>query len=1185
MSRANLLLEAGWNALLETSGLILLEDQIREFNDQLRGLGVQTDVRAASGTTVAFFDTPSLIECRATFSPTELETLVFSVSRTDPRISELTIGRVIRTTFSTATNDREWDILTIEDSNRSDILTVTAVPIALRLARAVVTSTNGTTGEVTVDYTGIQLTATEWATNVVLPALSAAGLTWISLGTVTATNRFDLSGEWVSALEVVEAIMAEGKANGEWRLRRDGDAHYRLDLVTAVGSDAGTVYIRTGTNLDETKRQRSLVDVATRLYPRGATDKVEQTMADHLWRIKTVVSGTVLELEDPAGGAGPIAYDDQLNGTYLAVMNSITFASTAVTDSVAATQRVTIASTTGMNVGEWVRFFAGPTVSGARLVSLTTPTLAATPANGGLGDRGQILDRPTINGETNLVENGTQRKWTTSANPPDGWGEYAKTTANVAFTKETSDVLYTGTPVTKIVTTGTSSGLIGDPLEIAPDGVFAGAVVLTQQPGVYVETAEIPVWKTNTRRYTATVWLKVNDCPAPSANGNPRVYMYLHDTGRANFATKPVHPSLQAGLIGTWDLGEGSDRGAWLRFQSEPFDLSNFVDFGVSEFNQYHDDIPKIADFVKVRVELAGGDTGTSTLDDEFLYPDFVGTWSNAVSYVPGQVIKDNDGTYDEYHKCLVANTNKKPDNHPTDWLRIWSQDGTSRYRGQNVASGWTVLVGPVTLAETSAPIEDRDYSGATELWQAANAALPRTSNVVKGYDLAVADLARDDSVLYADFVFQAGGTVILQDVDLGEVSSLRLLEYSPDYLRPLNSQIRVGQPPDRLTDYTEGLQLAGGTAADGSTSQRLEGAGSAGPVGPTGPTGPEGPTGPTGAASTVAGPTGPTGADSTVPGPTGPTGPTGVGATGPTGNPGVLGLPGPTGPTGASVTGPTGPTGVGATGPTGDTGPTGPSVTGPTGPTGSPGVLGLPGSTGPTGSPGTIELIIALEDGYFLLTEAGGRFDMEGIPVGPIGPTGASGPTGPTGPTGATGPTGVTGPTGNPGVLGLPGATGPLGPTGATGPTGESVTGPTGATGPTGPTGATGPTGPTGNPGVLGLPGATGPTGASGPTGPTGDSITGPTGSTGPTGPSVTGPTGSTGPTGNPGVLGLPGSTGPTGPTGASVTGPTGATGATGATGPTGLSGSGVPSTSGIPDGWILTVQSGVATWTAPTS
>jgi len=1020
VSVANLLLENGLQALLENEGLVLLEEQVAQYNDRLRGVGVQTDVRAAGGSTVAFFDVGSLVECTATFSPTELETLTFAVSRTDERAAELSVGRVVRTTFSTALNDREWDILTITDSNRSDVLVVTAVPIALRLARAVVTTTNGTTGEVTVDYTGVELTASEWATDVVLPALSAAGLPWISLGTVNATNRFDLSGEWNSALEVVEAIMADGKANGEWQLRRDGDASYKLDLLTAIGSGLPAVVIRTGTNLDETKRERSLVDVATRLFPRGATDRVEVTMANNLWRIKTVVSGTVLEIEDPAGGSGPIAYNDQLNGLYLAVMNSTTLTTHAVTDSDAVTQRVTIASTSGMSAGQWLRFFAGSGVSGTRLISIAHPTLSLPPASGGIGDRGQILDRPQINGETNLVQNGTQRTWTTSANPPDGWGEYAVTPANVAFTQETTDTLYAGVPVTQIEVTGASVGAAGLPLEIAPDldiggnVITPGALVLTQQPGVYVQTPEIPVWKTSTRRYTASVWLKVVDTASITLAKEQRIYMYLHDVSRPNYATKPVHPILNAGLIGTWDFEEGSERGAWIRFESAPFDLSDHVDFGVSSANPSYDDIAKINGKVRVRVELADRALIDNADGDLFLFDNYRGDWDSADTYEIGMVVKDTNAGHTYFHKAIAQNSNKKPVNHANLWQLLWSDDPGApfnRYVGQGARSGWNVLVGPVTLSETVGAIGDRDWSGATELWQSANNALPRLSNTVKGYDLTVADLARDDIALYEDFVFSAGGTIILQDADLDEVSTLRLLEYKPDYLRPLNSAIRVGQAPDRLTDFAQSLQRDT-LSTTGTVGQRSLNVGSAGPIGPTGPTGPSGPTGPTGAASTV-------------PGGTGPTGPSGA-----NGNPGVMGLPGPTGPTGATgaagvgSTGPTGPTGL--TGPTGATGPTGLSVTGATGPTGNPGVLGLPGATGPTG------------------------------------PNGATGPTGATGATGAVGPTGPVGPTGATGAVG---PTGPVGPTGAVGPVGQI--GPTGAQGATG---ATGPAG-TGLPSTVGIP------------------------------------------------------------------------------------------------------------------
>jgi hypothetical protein len=1210
VSAENVLLENGYAALLESGGLVLLETQVTETDGTFYGVGVQTDVRAASGTTVAFFEVGSLVECRATFSPTEIESLTFAVSRTDARAAELTVGRVVRTTFSNALNDAEWDILSIADGNRSDVLYVTAVSIKLRLARAVVTTTNGTTGEVTVDYTGAQLTPTEWVNTVVLPALADAGLSWITLGTVDSTKRFDLSGQWNSALEVVQAIMSEANANGEYRLRRDGDTHYRLDLLNVIGAEDDAVFVRTGTNLDETKRERSLVDVATRLFPRGATDRAETTMANNLWRIKSVPSGTLLELEDFTGGAGPIAYDDQLNGTFLAVMNSTTLTTHEVTASNAATQEVTIADTSGMVAGQWVRFFEGSGVSGARLISLAHPTLSLPPASGGLGDRMQILDRSQINGETNLVENGTQREWTTPANPPNGWGEYSvNTIGGVSFSQETSDTLYPLLPVTRISTSNTSSGVIGRPLLIQNDASVPGALVLTQQPGVYVETPEIPVWKTSTRTYTASVWIKVTDAPFPDEDTFPKIYMYAYDVSRPEFATKPVHPALQAGLIGVWDIVEGSVRGTWLRFESAPFDFTGFVDFGVLATNQYHDDVAKVNGKLRIRVELAGGTLASATNDDVFLYNGYRGVWDSLIAYAEDDVVSSTRSGVQYFHKAVIANNNLDPIDHAGTWLELAQGDGTDftsqRYSGQNVDSGWDVSVGPVTLSETIGAIGDRDYSGATELWQAANLALPRTSNVVKGYDLTIADLSRDDSAQYATFMFKPGSTIILQDVDLGEVSQLRLLEYSPDYLRPLNSAIRVGQAPDRLTDFTQGLQRDALSSA-GTLGQRSLAVGSAGPAGPTGPAGPLGPTGPLGPASTVPGPTGPTGPGGVLglPGATGPTGPIGIGSTGPTGDPGVVGLPGVTGPTGATGVGATGPSGVpGVIGLPGATGPTGVGVAGPTGPTGFAGVIGLPGATGPAGD---VVLILSLEDGGGLLLENDtGKIKLENIPVGPIGATGDPGVLGLPGATGPTGPIGlsVTGPTGTAGVLGLPGVTGPTGPIGlgVTGPTGPGgVLGLPGATGPTGPGGLS-VTGSTGPGGVLGLPGVTGPTG------PTGLSITGPTGNNGVLGlPGATGPTGAvstvpgpTGPSGNNGVLGLPGATGPSGPQGpagaagpqgiqgpagaAGPAGPAGAEGPQGAQGPQGPAGEGLPSTVGISDGYILSVSGGVAVWVAP--
>lgn len=786
-----------------------------------KGLAIQTDVLCASGTTTAYFPPDALVSCTAVLSPTEPETLSFAIPRTDARLSEVVVGRVVRTRFTDSTDDVEWDIVAIDDSSRSNVVQVTALPILMRLARCIVNTTSLSDGSVTFDYTGVDLQASEWLDELIFPATTAAGLTWITAGTIDSTRRFGIAGEWSSALEVLAAIAAPGSASCEYRLRRNGTTGYYLDLVTQIGSSAATVRVRPQVNLLETARQRNAVDIATRLYPRGSTSSVStRTMANHIWQVDSVVSGTVLQLRDVNSGVGPIAYDDQLNGLWLAPMNSTTFSSQEVTDSVASNQRVTISNTTGIVAGDWVRFFHEAGSTAQRVTSVTHPTLVKPPTQGGIGDRGQILDRPNIVADTNLAKNPTMVNWTVSADPPNTWSEYAATPANVSFDKESTDVVIHGTNTWRIRTTGTSSGARGEPLIIPPDGVFSGALVLTQQPGVRVETGDISVWKLATARHTATVWLKVADCPPPVGYDNARVYMYLRDVSRPDFATKPIHPSLQAGLIGTWDYDEGSERGTWLRFQSAPFDLSTFVDFGVSTLNQYHNDIDKVNGKVRVCIELAGGNTGSSTITDKYLYPNYLGAWSSVATYSTNDVVLHVVSGVTRYFIALTTSNNKQPENHlGTNWAEVDGGTNTQQYAGQNVASGWDVYVGPVTVAESTEPIGDREYSGGTELWQSANAALPSRSAVARGYDLRVADLARDDGTTYGDYEFVPGGTIEVINPELdNDVASLRLVEYRPNYLQPLQSEVRVGLPPERLTDLTGQYTDAGTTAAPTTT-------------------------------------------------------------------------------------------------------------------------------------------------------------------------------------------------------------------------------------------------------------------------------------------------------------------------------------------------------------------------------
>lgn len=500
---------------------------------RFRGVAVQTDVRCASGATVAFFPAADLLACRAVLAPRDPESLVVAVQRTDPRAAHLIAGRVLRTCFSDAADDREWDLVALEDASTGDALTVTAQPILLRLGRVLYVAADAATGVPVVDVNDVGLTAAAAIDDYVIPAVDAAGLTWIERGTIDHTGTFDLAGEWATALALVRALAEPGRCDGEVQLRRNGDTDYRIDILDAIGASAATLRLRSEVNLLENRRQRSLLEAVTRLFPRGAEVSVVRTMADHLWRVATVVSGTIVALEDIQGGDGPIAFDDQLNGAYLAVLNSPTFASQLIADSETGMQRVTVPSTAGITAGEWVRVFRGSGENGARLTSLANPALAAAPSAGGLGDLAEFLDRPEVRGDCNLVPNPWMRDWASAGSPPDGWTETAGTPANRTLTRETT--LVRESPYTlRVETSGTTT--------------------------LAYETDDIPVWAISGRRHFAALWFYVDAVPAAT------------DSALICELITPAGALIEE--LGRWVRGPNPTTDQWFRFETTAIDLS-----------------------------------------------------------------------------------------------------------------------------------------------------------------------------------------------------------------------------------------------------------------------------------------------------------------------------------------------------------------------------------------------------------------------------------------------------------------------------------------------------------------------------------------------------------------------------------------------------------------------------------
>lgn len=739
------------------------------------GVGVQTDILVAvpvgtTPATVAFFRPEDLVSCVAVLSPTEPESLTVQVRRDDSRADDLVLGRVLRVTHVGGTGDTEWDIVRLEDTSSADVLTVTCAPILHRLARVVYMGANAATGAAEPDWAGVQLTATEWLDALVIPQLAAAGIPF-ELGTVDSTARFTMDDEWTTLLEIVRAIAAPGRANAEVRLSAGGDYGYVLDLLDAIGGSADTVHVRTAVNLLELRRERALIDVATRLAPRGSSASVAtRTMADHDWRIASVVSGTVLALEDPAGGDGPFVYDDQLleDDLYLAVAVDETFASQQVTDVVAATQRVTVASTAGMSAGMRCRFYRGSGANAARLTSLTHPTLVRHAADGGYGDRALILDRPAIVGDANLVPNAMLR-----AGAGD-WTEYASDTADGVFSLSSGTGPVDGLDAIKYVL-ATGGGRV--PIYGAYTGGADSNAV--QGPAVAIRSPAAQPWNTAGRTHVATIWLKVTAAPTAGS-----VKLYLHDGDRAGAAAYEWDED--GGIIGEWVKGT-DDEGVWIRFESDALDLNGLNPGGTSA---------ALNGRFYVTAEI--GTTGTvSTADPAGIWR---GRWNAGTSYAVANDYVSYNGVV--YRATTVPTTAGVLPSLLTEWASV----GTPNRRAD---TGWEIEVSAVTLAEAATAIADRENSGGTQLWQEANAALPAAVTAIKGYDLTIADLAADDPTVFASLAFTPGGDVEVIDTDLGVTTTLRLVEYTRDYLRPLDSRIRVGNPPDRLTDFTDALRAA----------------------------------------------------------------------------------------------------------------------------------------------------------------------------------------------------------------------------------------------------------------------------------------------------------------------------------------------------------------------------------------
>jgi hypothetical protein len=375
----------------------------------VRRLEVWSNWQCAGG--VPQTSIPDYIDCKAQIGLTQDRlTVSFPISS---QATPYAIPRKIIRLIQNDTVYDEWKIVDCETDRTSGIITVSATSLrSMDVSEGALIPRKDSDGVINYDFESVGLTPTEHINTWVLPALAAAGFGWITLGTITPTAPVDLTFSWDSPLGILLRLAG---TEYELDIRRDGITGYLIDIISKVNSAAVQADVRFDKNLVNITRDVDTVEMATRVFPRGAQDSDgnHATMARAEWQVALVV-GTAIALVDPAGGAGPIQFDDQLNGKYLRKVDGTLVAVTAST-ALSPAQTVIVASATGITAGDLIQFREDS--SGTDLVSLTNPV---TVASGSYGEKVGVKDVPDVSGAINVIPNALERDWP-SGTLPTGW--------------------------------------------------------------------------------------------------------------------------------------------------------------------------------------------------------------------------------------------------------------------------------------------------------------------------------------------------------------------------------------------------------------------------------------------------------------------------------------------------------------------------------------------------------------------------------------------------------------------------------------------------------------------------------------------------------------------------------------------------------------------------------------------
>lgn len=440
-------------------------------------LSVWDDLECNGGEPLAIVPDRFIVRDEDTEAVDEPDTGILEVANEWPHLSYLTVGAVLRREFTDSADTKERRIADIEDGSGPEGPTtiVTLNPLRAELNRAEFTRVDSE-GVPYHDYSAEQITPEDFVDDVLLPALDDAGVN-ISKGTITPSTPVDLTFEDANGSAMIQAlvekIIAPGIDTAEVDVRRNGGTDLKLDIVSAVASSAPVVDIRTKRNLLRSRRRRLGSQTVTQTRPKGKADGTHSGIGYAFWEITDRnTTDDWIEVADLRGGSypGPIRFNDQYNGLYVAQLG-VSFFSAAVVDSVAATQRIYVADASLFTVGKFVEFRTASGATAERISRLDNPAAQATYK----GIYFQVFPVEQISGAINWATNPIFATWTTPSSPPDGSTKYTtlNTVTGAQDSTNTKDFGGTGYKLTTSAVGNHAGGWRSPEVQVYDDSPFA----------------------------------------------------------------------------------------------------------------------------------------------------------------------------------------------------------------------------------------------------------------------------------------------------------------------------------------------------------------------------------------------------------------------------------------------------------------------------------------------------------------------------------------------------------------------------------------------------------------------------------------------------------------------------------------------------------------------------------------